>query len=122
MPAYEKWIERAKRYAALAREVATRGFYPEACLFAQQAAYLKGLLIKATGARPYTHSILHLLRSYLTLSGREPSEEEAKCAKLLTEHYLGARYPDARMLEYDDKDAEECHGRSTQCNCIGKYS
>jgi len=110
MPAYEKWIERAKRYAALAREMATRGFYPEACLFAQQAAelYLKGLLIKATGARPYTHSILHLLRSYLALSGREPGEEEARCAKLLTEHYLGARYPDARMLEYDAKDAEEC--------------
>jgi len=110
MSAYEKWVERAMRYATLAREMAARGFYPEACLFAQQAAelYLKGLLIKATGARPYTHSILHLLKSYLALSGREPGEEETKCAKLLTEHHLGARYPDARMLEYDDKDAKEC--------------
>lgn len=107
---YERWLARARRYAELAKEMASRGLYPEACLFAQQAAefHLKGLLIKATGSRPYTNSILHLLRSYLSILGREVGEEAVRCAKLLTEHYLGARYPDARLLEYDEGDAEEC--------------
>ncbi|WP_439959501.1 HEPN domain-containing protein [Vulcanisaeta thermophila] len=27
-----------------------------------------------------------------------------RCAKLLSEHYIGARYPNARLLDY----AEEC--------------
>ena len=94
----------------LARDMVSRGFYPEACLFAQQAAefYLKGLLIKLTGSRPYTYSVLHLLRSYLSLLGREPDENVAMCAKLLSEQYIGARYPDARLLEYDRDDAEMC--------------
>lgn len=60
-----------------------------------------------TGSRPYTRSVLHLLRS-LSLLGREPDENAAMCAKLLSEQHVGARYPDARLLEYDRDDAETC--------------
>lgn len=106
----QRWYLRAERYKALASEFFHRGFYPEACFFAQQSAefYLKGKLIEATGARLYTHSILQLLTTLYQTIGKELSEELARCAKYLTEQYIGSRYPDARMLEYDKDDAEQC--------------
>ncbi|AAL64272.1 HEPN domain-containing protein [Pyrobaculum aerophilum] len=105
-----RWYSRAGRFRALASEFLRRGFYPEACFFAQQSAefYLKGKLIEVTGARLYTHSILQLLTVLYQTLGRELSEELVRCAKYLTEQYIGSRYPDARMLEYDKDDAEQC--------------
>ena len=87
-----------------------RGFYSEACFFAHQAVefYIKGRLIELTGSRPYTHSIVALLEQLLSILQRRPSDEVVRCAKLLTEQYIGSRYPDARMLDYDRGDAEEC--------------
>ncbi|AEA13652.1 HEPN domain protein [Thermoproteus uzoniensis 768-20] len=35
-------------------------------------------------------------------------EGVAKCAKFLEQHYLQARYPDARIGEYERWEAEEC--------------
>lgn len=105
-----RWYSRSERMKALAREFLERGFYPESCFFAQQAVefYLKGKLLELTGSRPYTHSILHLVQSLLRIRGGEAPGELIRCAKYLTEQYLGSRYPDARMLEHDREDAEEC--------------
>ena len=105
-----KWIARAERYRQLSEEFFHRGFYPEACFFAQQAAdfYLKGRLVELAGIRPYTHSILHLLKLLAQVGGLQLDDAMVKCAKYLTEQYIGSRYPDARMLEYDREDAEEC--------------
>lgn len=78
--------------------------------FAQQAIelYLKGKLVELTGSRPYTYSILQLLSLLAQTLGVAVDVELARCAKYLTEQYIGARYPDARMLEHDRDDAEEC--------------
>ena len=106
MAVAERWFRRAERYRELAEEMAGRGFYAEACFFAQQAAEfaLKGLILALSGARPYTHSIYALLR----IAGIGAGEDLTRCAKLLTEQYIAARYPDARVEEYDELDAEEC--------------
>mgnify|MGYP001626454780 CR=1 FL=1 len=109
-PVAERWFRRGERYKALAYEFYQRGLYPEACFFAQQAAefLLKGRLIEATGSRPYTHSIYHLVKMLFEALGAELGEGVARCAKYLTEQYIGSRYPDARMLDYDRWDAEQC--------------
>jgi len=94
----------------LALELLQRGFYAETCFFAQQAAefLLKARLIELTGSRPYTHSVLHLLELLARLLGREMGGDVVRCAKYLTEQYVASRYPDARLLDHDRADAEEC--------------
>ncbi|GAB6943478.1 HEPN domain-containing protein [Vulcanisaeta sp. JCM 14467] len=105
-----RWYARAERYRALSRDMLNRGFYPEACFFAQQATefYLKGRLIELTGSRLYTHSIIALLNQVDSILNKPLNDEVIRCAKLLTEQYIGSRYPDARMLDYDRTDAEDC--------------
>jgi len=78
--------------------------------FAQQAAefYLKGKLIELTGSRLYTHSIVALLNQVISILNKPLSNDIIKCAKLLAEQYIGSRYPDVRMLDYDKDDAEDC--------------
>lgn len=106
----QRWHDRAERYRSLSKEFAQRGFYPESCFFAHQAVefLLKGRLIELSGSRPYTHSILALIRQLSSLMNKELSEDVTKCAKVLTEQYIESRYPDAKMLDYDRGDAEEC--------------
>jgi len=106
----ERWYRRGERYKALAHEFHQRGLHPEACFFAQQAAefLLKGRLIETTGSRPYTHSVYHLVKMLSEVLGTELEEDVARCAKYLTEQYIVSRYPDARMLDYDREDAEQC--------------
>lgn len=103
-----KWIARAERYRQLSEEFFHRG--SRGVFFAQQAAefYLKGRLVELAGIRPYTYSILHLLKLLAQAGGLQLDDAMVKCAKYLTEQYIGSSYPDARMLEYDREDAEEC--------------
>lgn len=105
-----RWYAKAERYKSLAYEFLQRGMYAECCFFAQQAAefYIEAKLVELTGSRPYSHSILQLLREVSAVLGVEISGGLARCAKHLTEQYISARYPDARMLDYDREDAEEC--------------
>ena len=105
-----RWYARANRYRELSRDMLGRSYYPEACFFAQQAVefYLKGRLIELTGSRLYTHSIVTLLRQVASVLNKPLSDDIIRCAKLLTEQYIGSRYPDARMLDYDRADAEDC--------------
>lgn len=103
-----RWYAKAERYKSLAYEFLQRGMYAESCFFAQQAAefYLKAKLLELTGSRPYSNSILHMLREVSAVRSAEMGEGLARCAKYLTEQYISARYPDARMLDYDREDAE----------------
>ncbi|WP_243679055.1 HEPN domain-containing protein [Vulcanisaeta distributa] len=79
-------------------------------LFAQQAAefYLKGKLIELTGSRLYTYSIVTLLNQVASILSKPINNDLIRCAKLLTKQYIGSRYPDARMIDYDKDDAEDC--------------
>jgi len=74
---------------------------------------LKGRLVEATGSRPYT-LYYHLVKMLFETSGAELEEGVARCAKYLTYQYIGSRYPDARMLDYDRDDAELC------IKCLGE--
>ncbi|MGC8974462.1 MAG: HEPN domain-containing protein [Thermoproteus sp.] len=58
--AHEIWARKAARYREYAKEDLANGRYDSAAFFAQQAAelLLKGVLIRLTGSRPLTHSVL----------------------------------------------------------------
>jgi HEPN domain-containing protein len=87
-----------------------RGAYDLACFLAQQSAefLLKGVLIREVGARPLTHSLYEMAKRLALVRAVELSEDVAKCAKSLEEHYVQARYPDARLGPYERWEAEEC--------------
>lgn len=85
------------------------GRYDSSSFFAQQAVemLLKGVLLKITGARPYTHAISEMLNTLSSQYSTPVPEEIMKCAVKLERHYLSSRYPDALISEYNKWDAEE---------------
>jgi len=110
---WEPWLRKSQALAGYAERDFAAGRYDTASFFAQQSAeiLLKGLLLKRTGARPYTHSIADMLRT-LSESLESPVPEEAvRCAEELELHYVQARYPDARVNEYRRWEAE----RAPEC-------
>ncbi|MEM1597295.1 MAG: HEPN domain-containing protein [Pyrobaculum sp.] len=64
----------------------------------------KGVLIAKTGSS-VTHSVSELLHYLAKAFGEESSEEVARCA--VEQHYVQARYPDARVNDYRKWEAEE---------------
>jgi Uncharacterized conserved protein related to C-terminal domain of eukaryotic chaperone, SACSIN, COG2250 len=106
---YEAWIRKALRFREYAEEDLRSGRYDSAAFFAQQAAefLLKGVLIKLTGSRPLTHAVSELLAYLAKALGRPVPEDVMRCAEALETHYIQARYPDARLSEYRNWEAEE---------------
>jgi len=106
----ESWIEKAERYRSYAKRSFEDGAYDLACFLAQQSAefFLEGVLIKEVGARPLTHSLYEMAKRLAQLRAVEFPEEAARCSKSLEEHYIQARYPDARLGPYERWEAEEC--------------
>ena len=104
----ERWFRKAERFGEEARDNFEKGRYDLACFSAQQASEmrLKGLLISLTGAKPYT-PILSELAEALEAAGINVPGEVKRCCRSLEEHYLQARYPDARVNEYGRDEAEE---------------
>ena len=113
MSGWESWVEKARRFASYAEEDYSRGRYDSASFYAQQAAetMLKGILIKNTGTRPYTHSLTDLLTSLARVKELEIPQEVMRCAEELEQHYLQSRYPDSRLNEYRPWEAE----RALEC-------
>nr|BAJ49645.1 conserved hypothetical protein [Candidatus Caldarchaeum subterraneum] len=70
--------------------------------FAQQSVemLLKGLLVKRTGARPYTHSITEMLNTLSIIFQKEVPQDLLICASKLERHYAAARYPDTGVVDY----------------------
>jgi len=101
------WYEKARRFEKNAINAFESGLYDISCFSCQQAAelYLKGKIIEKSGSKPYTHSLVDLLRIVEKL-GYEVPDKVWKCARELGEHYTQARYPDARVAEYDREEAE----------------
>ena len=102
---YLKWIEKARRFLEAAKRDLEDGYYDFAALNSQQAAELalKALLIKKTGYKPYTHSISDLLDA---VSEFAEVPEEVRDCESIEEHYIQARYPDARLKDYREEEAE----------------
>jgi len=69
---------------------------------------LKGVLIREVGARPLTHSLCEMAKRLGQVRAVELSEDVAKCAKSLEEHFVQAMYPDARLGSCGRWEAEEC--------------
>lgn len=107
---YVRWFDRAERYYRLAHELFERGYYPESCFYAQQSIefLLKGLMIKFLGVRPYTHDLIMIYESIKEFINRELDDKLRRCLKFLSEQYMGSRYPDVRIIEYDIGEAREC--------------
>lgn len=105
----EPWLSKARRFREYAKEDLARGRFDSAAFFAQQAIelLLKGILIKLTGSRPITHSISELLNYLGKVLGRNITGDVVRCAESLEQHYVQARYPDARINDYRKWEAEE---------------
>ncbi|MCX8193614.1 MAG: HEPN domain-containing protein [Nitrososphaeria archaeon] len=106
---YERWLKKALNFEAEALDNLNSGRYDLACFSAQQSSEmrLKGLLIKLAGSRPYTHLLSEMLEIIRSICNIEITDEVIECARKLEEHYLQARYPDARLSEYTRREAEE---------------
>lgn len=104
----ERWFEKAEMFEVVASESISKGRFDFASFTAQQAVefYLKGLLILIVGAKPYSHSLIQLMES-LTSTGIEVPNDIMNCIRDLGEHYIQARYPDARMTEYTEHEARD---------------
>jgi HEPN domain-containing protein len=104
----EKWFAKADTFADVARESMEKKRYDFACFLAQQAVEfcLKGILIAKTGMKSYSHSLEDLTKA-LVATGIGIPQAVVECAKTLGEHYLQARYPDARVSEYTLEEAEQ---------------
>ncbi len=101
-----KWVGKAEENLRAAEAMVERGIYAAACSHAQQAAEmaLKGLSIHLAGIQPLTHSLAEIaqrLREHSSI--RLPDDNELRW---LQEHYLQARYPNARISDYTADEAE----------------
>lgn len=105
----EPWLIKARRFRDYAKEDLVNGRFDTAAFFAQQAVelLLKGVLIKLTGSRPITHSVSELLNYLGKILNRDIPNNVMRCAESLEQHYVQARYPDARINDYRRWEAEE---------------
>ncbi|NWF95417.1 MAG: HEPN domain-containing protein [Candidatus Thorarchaeota archaeon] len=99
---------RSLKFRELARRSYEEGSHDFASFFAQQAVefYVKGLLIRRIGAKVYSHSLVVLIDT-LAESGVSVPSSVRDCIERLGEHYIQARYPDARMTDYSQSEARE---------------
>ncbi|WP_291766878.1 HEPN domain-containing protein [Caldivirga sp. UBA161] len=105
----DPWVNKARRFRDYAREDLANNRFDSAAFFAQQSIELlfKGLLIKLGGSRPITHSTSELLQYLMKLLGKEAPPGIIRCVELLEQHYIQARYPDARINDYRRWEAED---------------
>jgi HEPN domain-containing protein len=99
------WFEKSKSFEKNADNALKMDLYDITCFSCQQAVelYLKGKIIAKSGSKPYTHSLVELLKIIEKL-GHEVPNDILKCAKELGEHY--SQSPDARITEYEVDEAE----------------
>ncbi|MDK2465071.1 MAG: HEPN domain-containing protein [Candidatus Korarchaeota archaeon] len=112
------WLRKAKRFIEVAKRDLDGGYYDISAFNAQQAAEmsLKAVLIAKTGYKPLTHSITELLDA---LSELLDVPDHIRSCSHIEEHYIQARYPDARLREYTREEAE----RAVRCGeAIVRYA
>ncbi len=104
----DRWFAKATTFEDVARESVEKQRYDFACFTAQQAVEfcLKGILISKVGMKSYSHSLDELMKAVGSVGIQIPPTVLV-CAKTLGEHYLQARYPDARMSDYTLAEAED---------------
>lgn len=104
-----RWLGKADENLKLALLALRNRLYALSCFHSQQAAEfsLKGLLIGLTGVHLMTHSIARLAaEAKASVKLNLPLESELN---RLEDHYLQARYPNARISPYGSVEAEEAY-------------
>lgn len=102
----KRWLTKAHENLRVAESATREGFYSAACFHSQQAAELalKGLILHKLGIQPLTHSLTELAERVSEVEQLSlPSLEDLRW---LQDHYLQARYPNARLSEYSRDEAE----------------
>lgn len=69
---------------------------------------LKGILLEATGAIIYTHSIKRLLKEVENVKKINFNDKIWDCADYLSYMYLGSRYPEEEIIELERAEGEKC--------------
>lgn len=102
-----KWFEKSDKNREVAYLLLEKGYYPEACFHSTMAVELrlKGVLVEATGAVLYTHSIKRLLREVEKVKKIKLDDKILDCADYLS---LGSRYPEEDIVELGRSEGEKC--------------
>jgi HEPN domain-containing protein len=115
VPPYARtWLEQAQADLRAAELSASGGAYEWACFQAQQAGEkaLKAFLYAHGLTSIVTHSLRRLVRECEALEA--PFAQLAEAGRLLDQHYIPTRYPNALDAEvpparyYEKGDAEAC--------------
>lgn len=94
-PEFRRWREEADRAFGAADREAAAANHNWACFLAEQAAQLAAkALLHGLGRAPWGHDLDALVQA-VGEAGIELPEEVTSGARLLTRHYIPARYPDA---------------------------
>ncbi|MHA1699810.1 MAG: HEPN domain-containing protein, partial [Promethearchaeota archaeon] len=95
---FEKWLEKSRKFKRQAWDSFRKGDFDFACFFSQQAVefYLKGKLIQKFNMKLYGHSLTDMV-GVIIKSGFKIPENVTDCLNGLENHYIQARYPDARV-------------------------
>ena len=104
-----RWLEKAREHLHLAKLALDNGIYSLSCFHSQQAAEtaLKGVLIAFAGVHLLTHSLVKLVEEVAVIKSlRLPSKDRLE---ELEDHYLQARYPNARLSSYSFDEAESAY-------------
>lgn len=104
-----RWLDKSREHLRLAKLALENGIYSLSCFHSQQAAEqaLEGLLVAFAGVHLLTHSIVKLAEEASTLKDLSlPSKDGLE---ELEDHYLQARYPNARISGYSLGEAERAY-------------
>lgn len=105
-----KLFEKSNRDKEVAYLLLEKGYYPEACFHSEIAVELKlkGILVEASGAIIYTHSIKRLLKEVEKVKKINLSDKILDCADYLSFIYLGSRHPEEEIIELGRSEGEKC--------------
>jgi HEPN domain-containing protein len=94
-PEFRRWREEADRALAAAGREAAAQSHNWSCFLAEQAGQLAAkALLHGLGRAPWGHDLEALIQSVGEAGIAVPGEVSG-AARLLTRHYIPARYPDA---------------------------
>ena len=104
-----RWLDKAREHLKMAKLALDGGIYSLSCFHSQQAAEqaLKGVLIGVGGVHLLTHSLVKLAEEVKVL--KEVNLPPPDSLEELEDHYLQARYPNARISRYDRGEAERAY-------------
>jgi len=102
----QKWLKKAEENFKAAELSMREGLYAVSCFHSQQAAEmaLKAQIVLVLGSQPLSHALTDLAAELRAVG--QPVSPSVEDLSWLQDHYLQARYPNARLSEYTSQEAE----------------